>query len=723
MAKGTSSPESGGHRPLAPEQVENPSIIRRVLRGIRVLALGNPISSDRVEHTLLNKFLALPVFCSDAISSVAYATQEIVLYLGPATVGGIALWQAHTKVSDIYSHTTMIITGLIVMLLAIVVTSYWQTINAYPNGGGSYIVTKDNLGTFFGLVAAAAILIDYVLTVSVSIASGVQNLEGIPGVSTFLQINSDHIVIWCIFFVLVLTLANLRGLKESGKLFAIFTYGFVLFCYLMIGIAIFGPLLGWHPHTQYIQHTWHVKETGEAFGLILLMKTFANGCSAMTGTEAVADGIPAFKEPRAHNAALTLLIMGGILGTIFLGISWLAVVKFHVVYDGSPSADAVIDQISGAVFGHKGSLSAGYYLTQFLTAAVLVLAANTSFADFPRLSSILARDRFMPKQMSNLGDKLVFTNGILILGFASCLILAIKKGNVDALIPFYAIGVFTAFTCSQSAMVMRWRRLKVKGWKIKATINGIGSFATGLVLTDIILEKFSEGAAYIIVLVFAMVFIFHNIHKHYLDVAQQLKLANYHPPTHPQTNTVLVLVPALHRGVMPALEYARSLSADCRALHICIDTLGMSTLKERWEQWAPDVPLVILNSPFRELVKPLMNYLETVRLERTGHTITVVIPEFVPAKWWHAFLHGQSAARVKLALLGCEDVVVTNVRYYLQNMSEPPPLDGFSEEVYNGVLPLKTETPQIMNPDSAETSPQLAHDDAILSKGGAKNDH
>src|SRR5579872_316972 len=458
--------------PMVPTPVRRESAVKRFRR----LLLGSPVSSEHMEHTLLPKFLALPVFASDAISSVAYATQQIILALGAA---GLYL----TQYRDMYTRNTLLIAGLIVLLLVIVVFSYWQTIFAYPKGGGSYIVTKDNLGTMPGLVAAAALLIDYVLTVSVSIASGVQNLANIPIAH---HMHLDSYLVWiCLLFIAVLTLANLRGLKESGAVFAVFTYGFVLMCFVMIAVAIVGPLIGWAPHLHEIQEVyahWPAEaaaNSAKAFGAVVMLRAFANGCSAMTGTEAVSDGIPAFQEPKAKNAALTLAAMGVILGSIFIGVTWLAM-HFHVVYwehDGK-TAPAVIDQISGAVFGKTGPMSTGYLLTQSFTAAVLVLAANTAYADFPRLSSFLARDRFAPKQFANLGDKLVFNNGIVLLGIFASVLIIVKQGQIDALIPLYATGVFTAFTLSQSSMVVRWNRIKGPGWRQKAFINGFGAITT-----------------------------------------------------------------------------------------------------------------------------------------------------------------------------------------------------------------------------------------------------
>src|SRR5579884_3540847 len=671
----TSTPtEAQEPLPLAPVPSRPLSWGKRIRR----LLLGQPIASEHMEHTLLPKFLALPVFASDAISSVAYATQQIILALGAA-----GLWLATERGQ--YTHYTLLISGLIVALLAIVVISYWQTIFAYPSGGGSYIVSKDNLGTMPGLIAAAALLIDYVLTVSVSIASGVQNLASVPFLARW-HID-QHLVPWCLLFIALLTLANLRGLKESGALFAVFTYGFVLMCYVMIALALFGPLIGWHYHLQYVNQEWPggmdaASKAAATFGIVVLLRAFANGCSAMTGTEAVSNGIPAFREPKSKNAALTLVWMGVILGTIFLGISWLAT-RLHVVYweAGGKTAPAVIDQLSGAVFGKEGHFAFAYLLTQFFTAAILVLAANTSYADFPRLSSILARDRFLPKQLANLGDKLVFNNGILLLGLCAALLIVVKNGSVDALIPLYAIGVFLAFTLSKSGMVQHWRNLRGPGWMRKAVINGIGALATFIVLLDIAAEKFLEGAWIVILLIALLVWVFRKIYLHYADVAQQLKMSNYHPPAAPLKNTVLVLIPALHRGVMPALEYARSLSPDCRAVHIATDPEKTPQLKARWEEWAQDVPLVVLNSPYRSLISPIMRYLDAVQVERRNHLVTVVIPEFVPTKWWHHLLHGNQGLLLKFALLGRNDVIVANVRYYLQQTEEAPPVDALAEEV------------------------------------------
>lgn len=634
---------------------------------LRRLLIGSPLATEHAEHTLLRKLLALPVFSSDAISSVAYATQQIVLALGAA-----GLWVASQRA--VYTQNTLLISGLIVALLAIVVISYWQTIFAYPSGGGSYIVSKDNLGTTPGLVAAAALLIDYVLTVSVSIASGVQNLASIPALQRFNIPN--HLVIICVAFIILLTVANLRGLKESGTIFALPTYLFVGMCYLMIALGILGPLVGWKFHPEYVNQEWpqelaHARSAAEGLGIAVLLRAFANGCSAMTGTEAVSNGIPAFREPKSRNAALTLVGMGVILGTIFIGISWLTT-QFHVVYweGGGKTAPAVIDQLSGAIFGKVGPFSALYLITQAATAGILVIAANTSYADFPRLASILARDGFMPKQLSALGDKLVFNNGILLLGVFAGLLIVMKGGNVDALIPLYALGVFLAFTLSQSGMVIHWRKEGGPGWVRKALINGLGAVATFIVLLDIAVEKFAEGAWMVIILIVLLVLLFRRIRHHYTDVSVQLRAA-VKDEVLPRVNTVVVLVPSFHVGVQHAIQYARLLSPHCRAVHVEVEPEQTPELLRKWGESGLDIPLVVLHSPYRSLIEPILDYLEEVQNERQDDFVTVVIPEAVPAKWWQNLLHGQTGLLLKLALMTRPDVVVANVRYPLQHSDLP----------------------------------------------------
>ncbi|MEP6756409.1 MAG: APC family permease, partial [Chthonomonadales bacterium] len=422
---------------------------------IRKLLFGKPVKSDESEHSLLPKIVALPVYASDAISSVAYATQEILLALSIAGTGALGYAQY--------------IAWSIAALLVIVVISYTQTITAYPSGGGSYIVAKENIGVTFGLIAAGALLIDYVLTVATSIASGVQNLMPMLPHSML-----HREVLLCVGFVMLLLLANLRGLKESGSLFAIPTYTFVLGCLALIFFGFFGPLFGWHISAMPVEID--NAKAAQNMGFALILAAFAKGCSAMTGTEAISNGVPSFKEPKSQNAINTLRWMAVILGTLFIGITLLAI-KLNIRYDENHKV-AVIDQLNALVF-HKGSIL--YYVLQISTVAILVLAANTSFADFPRLSSILARDGYMPRQLNNLGDKLTFTNGIIVLCFFSVALLLAFGGDTDKLVPLYAIGVFIAFTLSQTGMVVHWFREKGRGWQAKAITNGVGALATLLV--------------------------------------------------------------------------------------------------------------------------------------------------------------------------------------------------------------------------------------------------
>jgi amino acid transporter len=625
---------------------------------IRRLILGDPLSYEQAEEQTLPKSIALPIFSSDAISSVAYATQQIVLILGAA-----GLWVA-TR-SSTYSHYILFISLCIVALLAIVVTSYWQTVFGYPNGGGSYVVSKRNLGTLPGLIAAAALLIDYTLTVSVSIASGVQNLRDVPALK-MLHI-AQHPSVFCVLAIAVLAIANLRGLKETGWFFAVPTYVFMLMCYSMIVLGLFGSHIGWHFHPEYVNQRGPITGLTVTGGMaiFILLQAFANGCSAMTGTEAISNGVPAFRMPRAKNAAVTLALMGTILGSIFLGISWLAT-KFHVVYwqAAGVTSPAVIDQISGAVFGKEGWGSIAYMITQFFTASILLLAANTSFAGFPRLASILAQDRFMPKQLANLGDRLVFHNGIILLALCSALLIVLNRGDVDMLIPYYALGVFTAFTLSQAGMVKHWIKTKESGWKHRATINALGAMATSLVLLIIIFEKFSEGAWAVVLVAAVLVWLFRKVHRHYVETSDQLRLQHYHAAA-PTKSNVILLVDGLSAGTMQALDYARALSPDCIAVHVDMSPERTAVTRKVWSDRVKDIPLIMLQSPYRSLIAPLAEFLDKFQAEHEGERVTVVVSEFVPAKWWHSLLHGNTGLMLKFALLGKKGVIVANVRYYL----------------------------------------------------------
>jgi len=629
------------------------------LKALRWLIYGQPLATQQYDLMRLPKLLALPVFCSDAISSVAYGPQQIILALCLA-----GLWQ--TQYTAVFNHNVILIASLIILVLFLVAVSYWQTIFGYPSGGGSYIVTKDNLGTWPGLIAAAALLIDYVLCVSVSIASGIQNLKDMPLLAP-LHI-SEHLVLYCLSGIIFMTWLNLRGLRTPGLLFAIPVYTFIAMSYILLFLGLSAEHIGWTLHKEYINTLMPAQISAgvAALGTAVLLRAFATGCSALTGIECVSNGIPAFKEPQPKNAAITLTWMAIILGTIFAGVAVLAT-KLHIIYWESEgvSAPAVIDQISGAVFGKTDGSSFFYNLMQLSTAGILFVAAQTSFADFPRVTSILARDGFMPRQLTQLGDRLAFDNGILILGFLSTIFIVVEKGSVDLLIPFFTIGVFLAFTLSQTSMVKHWFIKGGNGWQTKAMLNGIGAIATFIVLMDIVAEKFFDGAWLIILVILILLFFFKKISQHYETLASQLALNEYNHTTQPQKNTVLALVHGIHAGTVKSLNYARSICPDCKAVFVEINPGDGSILKEQWQKDFPEIPLVILPSPYRSLIQPIMNYLDEYHDEHPDRVITVIIGEYVPNKWWETLLHGNTGLVLKLALLARKDVVVANVRYSL----------------------------------------------------------
>lgn len=605
------------------------SMLRRIL-------LGPPLPTWRQIHERLPKFLALPVFASDAVSSVAYATEEILLVL---IVIGAAAWSVSLWISL-----------AIAVLVGIVATSYRQTIFAYPHGGGSYTVARENLGTICGLVAAGSLLTDYVLTVAVSVAAGVAAV--ISAHPSWAPYRTDLGVL----AIAVVALANLRGLRESGWLFAPPTYIFIVSLYTVL-IVGFVKLATGAPIHHSVPPSSHLPVTG-TLTAFLVLRAFSGGCAALTGTEAVANGIPAFKPPESKNAAATMSYMALILGSLVIGITYFA----HVVRAVPSETETIVSQIVRGIVGRHHF----YFLVQYATAAILILAANTAFQDFPRLNSILARDRFAPRQLANIGDRLVFSNGILLLGLLATLLIVIFGGQTHRLIPLYAVGVFTAFTLSQAGMVVRFRRLKEPGWKLHVCISGVGATVTGIVALVIGVTKFTHGAYIVTILIPLLVFVFHKVNQHYKELAEQLRIVDGRfvvPP--PVKSTAIVLVGMIHKGVLPALEYARTLSHDCRALYIETDPSETPLMLERWEQFGLGVPLVILESPYRTLTQPVLKYLAEAKKERPDHLVTVVLPEFVPKKWWHKALHNQSGLVLKILLMLREDVVVTNVRYRL----------------------------------------------------------
>lgn len=619
-----------------------------MLNWIKHLFFGSPIPNWRAAHQKLPKITALPVFASDAISSVGYATEEILL----------ALVVAGTAISS-YSNIPIYICGSIILLLFIVVTSYRQTIFAYPSGGGSYIVAKDNLGTTPGLFAGAAIMMDYVLTVAVSVASGVD---------AFLSTRPDlqhYRVLIDVMIILFVAFANLRGLKESGTLFALPTYTFVGSALVLITMGVIKIIhnpgfLVPPPPANAIPEATHMGATGLLL-IFLVLRAFASGCSAMTGTEAISDGIPAFRAPESKNAATTLVWMASLLAVLFGGLTFIAW-RGHVVPmdQNAHGYQTVLSQIATAIAG-RGLF---YNIFQYATFGILVLAANTSFADFPRLGSIMARDRFLPRQLYNQGDRLVFQNGIVVLSALAIILIIAFQGTVNELIPLYAIGVFLSFTLSQWGMAKRFMRLKGPGWRRSVTISTIGAVVTGIVVIVQGVTKVGEGAWIVLILIPALVYVFSKIHNHYILLGNELRLQP--GDTLPEMeNTVIVLTPSLHKGILPALSYAKGLSSDVRAVHIDTDPIDSSLLRDRWDIWGGGLPLIILESPYRTLVEPLLEYIDILQKENPGHMVTVVIPEFVTSKWWHRLLHNQSGLMLKLALMFKKGVIMTNVRYHV----------------------------------------------------------
>ena len=604
------------------------------LSRLKRLFVGSPLPTAQSRHERLGKATALAVFASDALSSVAYATEEILLVLvlaGPAALS--------------YSIPIAV---AIAILIAIVVSSYRQTIRAYPKGGGAYIVSKDNLGVPAGLFAGAALLIGYVLTVAVSVAAGVAALtSAVPPLFPYRT--------WLgVAAVVGLALANLRGLRESGRLFAAPTYLFIASLGVVIIYGGLGAILDFLPEAPYQRHPPGL----EGIGLFLILRAFASGCTALTGVEAVSDGVPAFRPPEAENARTVLTWLAVILISLFLCITFLA---YDFGITPHPE-ETVVSQLARHIFG-SGAL---YYEIQAVTMLILLLGANTSFADFPRLSFFLARDRFIPRQFATQGDRLVFSNGILILGGVAAALLVIFSGDTHALIPLYAVGVFLSFTLSQASMVRRWIRLKEEGWWWRSWFSAIGAVVTGLVMITLAVTKFTQGAWIVILLIPSLVAVFVLVHRHYEEVAKQLSLDGLGTPA-PMSNTVLVLVGDIHRGVIKAIQYAQTLSPNAKAVFVETDPERTRRLEEKWGKYGMGAPLIVLSSPYRSLLGPLTEYIDHLQAQGENHVVTIVLPEFIPARWWQLGLHNQTAFLIKGAMLFRKNVIVTDVPYHLRH--------------------------------------------------------
>jgi amino acid transporter len=603
------------------------------LTGLKRLLVGSPISTAHAEHERLSRVTGLAVLSSDALSSVAYATEEI---LRVVMIGGAAALSLATPVGIVIS-----------LLLLIVAFSYRQTIFAYPSGGGAYLVAKDNLGDTPALIAAAALLIDYTLTVAVSIAAGVAALT-----SAFPSLHVSRVELSLIFMA-VLAVGNLRGIRESGRIFSVPTYFFIGGILMLLGIgawrAFTGSLVPVADHAAALP----VHE----LGLFAILTAFANGCTAMTGVEAVSNGVPAFRKPESRNAASTLVVMAALGVTMFMGITLLA----HAYQVVPNDTETVVSQIARAVFGGRGW---AYYTIQAGTMLILVLAANTAYADFPRLASIVSRDRYLPRQFMNQGDRLAFSNGIVVLSTFAGVLLVLFGGDTHALIPLYMIGVFVSFTLSQFGMVIHWRRTREAGWRTSAAINGFGAIVTAIVLGVVATTKAAEGAWIIILLIPALVVLFRATRQHYDHVAAQLSLHEFTPLPRVK-NIVLLPLSGVHRAVLQALHYAHTLSDDVRALYVATDPQSLAIVRAEWEQWGEGVPLVVLDSPYRSVLEPLINYINDLEAREPEAYVTIVLPEFVPARWWQHLLHNQRALILKGTLLFRPNTVVTNVPFHL----------------------------------------------------------
>ena len=605
-----------------------------VLSSIKRVCVGSPMATSEAQHQRLSKKKALATFSSDPLSSVAYATEEILLVL---MLAGTA-----------FLHLSIPIALTIIALLFVVVFSYRQTIFAYPSGGGAYIVAHENMGSTAGLTAAAALLTDYVLTVAVSVAAGIAALT-----SAFPSLQA-HSVSLCLGAIAILMLMNLRGIRESATIFALPTYLFIGSVLVMLGMGAWEIYAGTFTHLEPPSMPMQ-----QSLTLFLVLRAFSSGCTALTGVEAVSNGIPLFHKPESRNAAITLMSMVCILAVMFFGITYLA--HFHGIV---PNAEeTVISQLARSIFG----TTLPYYFVQFSTMGILVLAANTAYADFPRLASILARDRYLPRQFTSVGDRLVFSNGILILSLLSALLLVVFHASTHALIPLYAVGVFLSFTLSQIGMVVHWWSLRSVGWEGKALLNLVGGVLTGIVTVVITVTKFLHGAWIITLLVPIFIWLFLQIKKHYLNVGKQLSLSGHQPTDYSGAvaHTVVLPISGLHRGVLEALRYARSISGETRAVYIELDPAATERLEKEWAEWAKSTPLVVLKSPYRSVITPILRYVDEVRARDPQQLITVLIPEFVTARWWEGIFHNQTALLIKAALLFKPNVVVTSVRYHL----------------------------------------------------------
>ncbi|HET6818292.1 MAG TPA: APC family permease [Mycobacteriales bacterium] len=617
---------------------------------VKRLVVGRPLRSAQLHETLLPKWLALPVFCSDPISSVAYATEQIVLVLA---AGGAA-----------YLHFSWWVAAAVTTLLLVVVASYRQTCHAYPNGGGAFAVSLANFGAAPALVAASALLVDYVMTVAVSVVSGVL---AVTSAAPSLERHTELLSILC---VALLVLANLRGVRESGRAFAVPTYAFIGLTMLMFAFAAVRAATTGLPEAATASQAVHrTVQIGGLATMLLVLRAFASGCTALTGVEAISNGVPSFRRPKAHNAATTLAVMGGLAVTMFTGVTVLALhVHARAQASGTPS---VISQVAAVSFGHRAAL---YYAFQAATAAILILAANTAFNGFPVLSSILAQERYLPRQLHNRGDKLVFSNGIVLLATAAGALIIGFHANLDHLLQLYIIGVFTSFTLSQAGMVRHWnRRLTMAAPTDRPAmhrsrlINGVGAVFTGVVLVVVVVSKVEHGAWIAILAMLALFLMMRGIRRHYDDVRDELDVATGAPAMLPARNHALILVSRLHLPTVRAVAYARATRPSSLAgVTVDLDEADTRRLMADWDRQEMPIPLVVLESPYREIIRPVLDYVRTLR-SSPRDVVTVFIPEYVVGHWWEHLLHNQSALRLKARLLFEPGVMVTSVPWQMRS--------------------------------------------------------
>ena len=625
----------------------------RPRRSWRTWLIGNPLQTADAPHQTIGKFVGLAVFASDALSSSAYSAQEILIILAAAGAGAFGI--------------SIPITFGIVALLVILTISYEQTIHAYPGGGGAYIVARDNLGELPAQTAGAALLMDYVLTVAVSISSGVAQI-----VSAFPALYPYRVEL-AVLLVLFIMLINLRGVKESGIIFAIPTYFFFVMMTITIGVGMFKYFTGtlgvvMDPPMDMMKSVLAPVTT------LLVLRAFASGTTALTGVEAISNGITAFKEPRSKNAGITLIWMAVILGAFLIGITMLA----NLVQAYPSDEETVFSQLARVTFESRGIL---YLLMIAATTVILIMAANTAFADFPRLGALHAGDGFLPRQMMFRGDRLVYSRGIMALAAIASLMIIGFQASVTKLIPLYAIGVFLSFTLSQTGMARRWWKVGhlkpgevvvepgstlrfEKSWEVKMVINGFGALCTFVVMLVFGYTKFNDGAWVVILLTPILVSIFFAIHHHYKNLARNLSLDNFGSPPNIKRRRVILPVAGVHRGTLAALRYAHTLSEDITAIHVSIDPVETEKVKKKWDVWGDGVRLVVLDSPYRVFLEPLIEYIAGIDEQcQDNEVITIVVPQFIPKHWWARWLHTRTADQLRKVLLNYKEIVIMEVPY------------------------------------------------------------